>query len=297
MRINGEENFEIFKLLIEEVVNKSTINKPFADFDTNDLLELTTEINKSLSDDPSGSKRGSESTIGESTMRDYRYQYLEKEKYPFKADSQKLNILCRFCKKEHWKEYAKNNGATAQKEFGDSFYKSNDIYRTFKDQQKRLDVLFARAQKRYKTDPQSPEHIFNLGISMLWNRQLKAAEQLLGQCVQIQPFNANFCFFHVLSLMGGKRPFRHRKIDLDELLARINATIKIDQGREDCHYLTELIYKDFHQRIGYSHPDRQIITDFPGKEMLEFFSRASGISYQELAKLYHEEPHREREKT
>lgn len=88
------ENFEDFVLLLDKVVEKSSISEQLRAFRNLDLKKLSKEINLEVGE-----------RISSSTLRDYRIIYLKMFDTPFKASIKKLDTLSKFVGYLDWNNF------------------------------------------------------------------------------------------------------------------------------------------------------------------------------------------------
>ncbi len=280
MNITGEANLEVFLELIQLVIQKSGIQKPFNKFKGDEQRSLANKIKVyfNLGDkDPY--------PIAATTIRDYKYMCDPNNwKYPFSITEGKLDILCKYTDQNSWYHFAKKRTNKVTAKFTDSFYRSDDIFSLIYSKTPEIDHIIAHGEKILKQDNDYVEALFNVGVCLLFKSHFKKAATLFNRCSELESLNSRFYFFKSLSLLEGKRPYRHKKIIIDNIIDHLNKSIHLNPENTTYSELLYLIHQDFHQRIGYSYHRIQLVKRPPQLEWLLFLEICTGIPYKEIEK-------------
>ncbi|MDN5214716.1 hypothetical protein QQ020_21740 [Fulvivirgaceae bacterium BMA12] len=279
VRISGENQFVVFKILLDEVGYQSRTNKPFSEFDDNRRKKLSEEIADSKGVPPEASP------ISSSTLRDYWYRYKGRPKYPFKADSEKLSVLTEFIDEGTWDDFYKKHGDGSPAPKSWSFYNDTDIYTSLATVKMELKEIINEKALCIKGKPDDHVLLFDLGICHLLLENYNEAYEIFAKGVQYDTFNGQYHFFLALSLLGGKRPFRHLKDTIDKSLRLLQKAIHLEPAREDFLSLERLIYLDFHERIGYDYPPLRALPSLPNRQTTLLLSKCVNLSESDINKL------------
>ncbi len=281
MNITGETNLEVFLELIQLVIRESGIPKPLNEFRSNEQVALANKIKALLN------PKGDIYPISANTIRDYRFMCDPNNwKYPFSASEGKLDMLCQYIGEVSWKRFVSNRIEGVTAEFYDSFYRSDNIFSLIYEKASEINNMIIQGEKLLKQNNNSVEILFNVGVSLLFKSHFKKAETLFNRCSDLESHNSKFYFFKSLSLLDGKRPYRHKKIKIDGIIDHLNKSIQFnDENTSYYSQLLHLIHQDFHQRIGYSYHRVRLIKQPSQLEWLRFLEICTGIPYKEIENI------------
>jgi len=286
MTITGEDNKKVFLKLIKLVIQKSNalkapdeleIKKPFIKLNGKELQTLLARIAKGLN-------RENDPPLGWTTLRDYAFRCdPNKTKYPvFKASEKNLEFLCEFIGENSWRGFASKHNPRIRLEFEESFYTSEAIFSLIHAKRDQFPRIIPSCEKSLIEAPHSPEVNFNLGVCFLATCHYKKAQTFFDNCIQKESQNTDHYLFKALSLLGGMRPFRHKKISIDNILETIHFAMILNRENPFLLDIDYLIYKDFHTRIGYNIKEKKTSEISRNGDWLLFLSQCSGMTMQEL---------------
>lgn len=273
MIIKGENNFEIFKLLLDQVAIKSELASSFENFNKG-LFDRLSQRLKGLPQDEY-------SPVSASTLRDYRYMSIKKIGYSFKVDENKLNHLTTLIDEGDWRSFVQKHSEEVNITFN-SFYKSSNLYQDISQQKENLANIYSENTAYLRQYPSNPEYLFNLAVCQLYNGAYKHAVDLLHSALYLNSNHGGLHHFLALSLFSGARPFRHQKSNIDKVITHLSRAIKLEPEREDSLCLKRIVQTDFHARIGYSFIPTAIPELELSTHMISFFSKCIGIEQAEI---------------
>ncbi|NMH87982.1 hypothetical protein [Flavivirga algicola] len=280
MNVTGETNLEVFLELIQLVIKKSGIRKPLNEFKGHEQNTLADKIKSILN------PNGDIYPISANAIRDYRFMSdPDNWKYPFSVSEGKLDVLCQYIEEVSWKRFVSDRIDGVIADFNDSFYRSDNIFPLIYEKASEINNMIIQGEKLLKQNNNSVEILFNIGVGLLFKGYFKKAENLFNKCCDLESHNSKLHFFKSLSLLDGKRPFRHKKIRIDGIIEHLNKSIQFNsEGITYYSELLHLIYQDFHQRIGYSYQRIRLTKHSPQLEWLQFLEICTGIPYKEIEK-------------
>lgn len=280
--LRGSENLILFNKLMKLVIKKSEINKPFLEFSGQQFELLSKKIALYYNKMPD-----IERPIAKNTFRDYRFMCDPNNlKYTFSISQNKLDLLCRYVDENTWKDFAENRSIYNRKDGQLSFYTTNNIFNLIHDEPLAVNTIMSQNPK-FKIDntKNSIQLLFDHGVCNLYNKSFRKAFTLFDSCCHLDSYNAKHYFFKSLCMLENKRPSRHRKTEIDNILKTLNFAIKFDPTNTVYEDFLIVIYKDFHEQLGYSY-------DFPKnrkvsiqENWIRFLEHCTDIPYRELVQI------------
>ncbi|WP_394747114.1 hypothetical protein [Spongiimicrobium salis] len=289
MTVRGEEYVPIFLKLMKLVVEVSGIEKPFEQFRGKEQSNLSKRIHKKLRPNDEFPP------ISANAIRDYRLRCFGANRTePFFIASEKLDILCSYIIEDYpnyttWSDFLENHGGEPKSNLGKSFYTASNIFELIQQKTNSDDSdTISRCENALHLNKNSAELNFNLGIYLLDLHHYKRANVFFKKCAFLESQNPEPYFFRALCLLEGKRPFRHKKALIDQLIRILEFAIRLQPENPIYQDFLYVIYTDFHKRIGFSLHGNRIVKPIYDRpvEWMAFLSKCSGLSEINLNTIF-----------
>ena len=283
--VRGIRNFEVFKTLMERVVEESKVEAGIADLEDRHFKLIAHKIKVKLNIRDDTDKLVV--PISFSAIRDYIHFYLGKNPKEFSVMPTKLNHLCAYIGHQGiWTSYIRNYGGPFNGTQECSFYQSPAFFEMFMQPHINHDQVIDNCLSDLQKNPKNLTSIFDLGMCLLYKGLYSDATRQFEKGIEINPLDVRFRLLLSLSLLSGKRPFRHKKRMINEIQKHLR--IAIERRSLEAYVLEFLIYKDFYKRIGYDYladlPEG-VYTDSPSVAMKAYFAKCCGLTIEEIDEL------------
>lgn len=280
-RVSGEDQFKLFKFLMEEVAAACGFNDSYDLLSGKQRGSILEQIEKSRIN------KDDLPFISASTLRDYKYKYQEKpdSRYtPFSAESEKLSVLTEFLNQGSWETFYGKFGNKEPKVADWSFYNAANLTGVLERSRERFSQIAAEKMKKLKNNNQNHELLFDLGVCCLFTKKFTQATLYFHAGYFLGSLSHRYKFFMALGYLNGKRPFRHTKETIDKILELLQSHADESTEVPEAKYLISLVYVDHHERIGRPYQQFSKIPK-PPKVMFELIAKCSDISTNELNKM------------
>ena len=283
--VKGHRNFEVFKTLMEKVVEESKVEVGIAGLEDRHFKLIAHKIKVKLNIRDEDNRLVV--PISFSAIRDYVHFYLGKNPKEFSVMPTKLNHLCAYIGHQGiWSSYIRNHGGPFNGTTPASFYQSSALFDVFMNPRTNHDLIIDSCLRDLEKKPKSLTAMFDLGMCLLYRGLYPDATKQFERGIEINPLDVRFRLLLALSLLSGKRPFRHKKTMINNIQKHLR--IAIERQLTEACVLEFLIYKDFYKRIGYDYLSELPDASYEGQPtmaMKAYFAKCCGLTIEEMDEL------------
>ena len=259
-----EKQLEVFKNFMDDVVSsyrqrKGFTKRSFKNFQKKDFEDFSNHIKDNME---------GETEIKPSTIKSYRYMYIEKEGYPLRYSKRVMDYLAEYLSFLDFRAYVDN----LKEKIGYKDYRTSMLIVYGKKEAKKamsyslfntlntteLNEYIQYYISKIKRYPKNDINYYWLGVLLLKINQYNLAIQHLKRSIEINPLEEEYYYNLALAEFRGRRPFCLQMEEIKNILRLLNMALDINSKKAKFYRLKSIINKDYFKRRGLSVPEKVV---------------------------------------